>query len=114
MQKLRAVRQLSPKVWCEVLASSTLYSSDKPCVMCAALIFCSGIGQVVFGLNALQLRVFKSDVAQRKDAELSCRNVSGASARAIARIEPIMLDECSAPRIRFWKPSVNSQFSPTQ
>ena len=35
----KVVRQLSPKVGCEVLASRTLYLSDKPCVMCAALIF---------------------------------------------------------------------------
>lgn len=69
---------------------------------------------MVFGFDALRLRVFRSDVAERKHAELSCRNVLGASAWAIARIGPVMLDECGAPRIGFWKPSANSQFSPTQ
>ena len=35
----KAVRQLSPKVCCEVLASSTLYLLAAPCVMCAGAIF---------------------------------------------------------------------------
>ena len=59
---------------------------------------------MVFGFDALRLRVFRSDVAERKDAELSCRNVLGASARAIARIGPVMLDECGAPVLGFGNP----------
>ena len=69
---------------------------------------------MVIGIDALRLQVFRGDVAERKDAELSRRNVLGASARAIARMGSVMLDECGAPRIGFWKPSANSQFSPTQ
>ena len=108
-----AVRQLSPNVSREVLASSTLYSSAEPCVMCAGAIFWSGIGRVVFGIDAVRLRVFRGDLAEQKDAELSCRDVFDASARAIECIGPVMLDECSAPHIGFWKTSANSQFAPT-
>lgn len=103
-----AVRQLSPKVSREVLASSTLYSSAEPCVMCAGAIFWSGIGRVVFGIDAVRLRVFKGDVAEQKDAALSCRDVFHASAHAIECIGPVMLDECSAPHIGFWKTSTNN------
>lgn len=98
-----AVRQLSPKVSRDVLASSTLYSSAEPCVMCAGAIFWSGIGRVVFGIDAVRLRVFRGEVAEQKDAELSCRDVFDASPRTIACIGPVMLDECSAPHIGFWK-----------
>jgi tRNA(adenine34) deaminase len=98
-----AVRQLSPKVSREVLASSTLYSSAEPCVMCAGAIFWSGIGRVIFGIDAVRLRVFRGEVAEQKDAELSCRDVFDASPRAIECIGPVMLDECSAPHIGFWK-----------
>lgn len=103
-----AVRQLTPKVSREVLGSSTLYSSAEPCVMCAGAIFWSGIGRVVFGIDAVRLRVFRGDVAEQKDAELSCRDVFDASARAIECIGPVMLDECSAPHIGFWKTSANN------
>ena len=98
-----AVRQLSPKVSREVLATSTLYSSAEPCVMCAGAIFWSGIGRVVFGIDAVRLRVFRREVAEQKDAELSCRDVFDASPRAIECIGPVMLDECSQPHIGFWK-----------
>ena len=98
-----AVRQLSPKVSREVLATSTLYSSAEPCVMCAGAIFWSGIGRVIFGIDAVRLRVFRGEVAEQKDAELSCRDVFDASPRPIECIGPVMLDECSAPHIGFWK-----------
>ncbi len=98
-----AVRQLSPKVSREVLASSTLYSSAEPCVMCAGAIFWSGIGRVVFGIDAVRLRVFRGEVAEQKDAELSCRDVFDASPRVIECIGPAMLDPCSVPHIGFWK-----------
>ena len=98
-----AVRQLSPKVSRDVLATSTLYSSAEPCVMCAGAIFWSGIGRVVFGIDAVRLRVFRGEVAEQKDAELSCRDVFDASPRAIECIGPVMLDECSQPHIGFWK-----------
>ena len=98
-----AVRQLSPRVSREVLATSTLYSSAEPCVMCAGAIFWSGIGRVIFGIDAVRLRVFRGEVAEQKDAELSCRDVFDASPRTFECIGPVMLDECSAPHIGFWK-----------
>jgi tRNA(adenine34) deaminase len=98
-----AVRQLSPKVSRDVLATSTLYSSAEPCVMCAGAIFWSGIGRVVFGIDAVRLRVFRGEVAEQKDAELSCRDVFDASPWPIECLGPVMLDECSAPHIGFWK-----------
>ena len=98
-----AVRQLSPKVSREVLVTSTLYSSAEPCVMCAGAIFWSGIGRVIFGFDAVRLRVFRGEVAGQKDAELSCRDVFDASPQPIECIGPVMLDECSAPHIGFWK-----------
>ncbi len=98
-----AVRQPSPKVSREVLADSTLYSSAEPCVMCAGAIFWAGIGRVIFGIDAVRLRVFRGEVAEQKDAELSCRDVFDASPRAIECIGPVMLDECSAPHMGYWK-----------
>ena len=98
-----AVRQLSPKVSREVLARSTLYSSAEPCVMCAGAIFWSGIRRVVFGIDAVSLRVFRGELAEQRDAELSCRDVFAASPHEIECIGPVMLEESSAPHIGFWK-----------
>ena len=98
-----AVRLLSPKVSRAVLSVSTLYSSAEPCVVCAGAIFWSGIGRVVFGIDAVRLRVFRGEVAEQKDAELSRRDVFDASPRAIECIGPVKLSECSALHVGFWK-----------
>jgi tRNA(Arg) A34 adenosine deaminase TadA len=99
-----AVRQLSHRVERETLAKSTLYSSAEPCVMCAGAIFWSGIGRVVFGIDAVRLRVFRGDRVDQRDAELSCRDVFAASSHPIECIGPALVDEASAPHIGSWRP----------
>lgn len=98
-----AVRQLGARVPRSVLAASTLYSSAEPCVMCAGAIFWSGIGRVVFGIDAVRLRVFRGERAEQRDAELSCRDVFAASPHPIECIGPALIDEASAPHVGFWK-----------
>lgn len=98
-----AVRQVSPRVSREVLAGATIYSSGEPCVMCAGAIFWSNIRRVIFGIDAVSLRVFRGDVGEQRDAELSCRDVFAASPHAIDCIGPALLDESSAPHVGFWK-----------
>jgi tRNA(adenine34) deaminase len=98
-----AVRLATPTASREVLAASTLYSSGEPCVMCAGAIFWSGIGRVVFGIDAVSLRVFRGEVAEQRDAELSCRDVFAASPHTIECIGPAMLAEASEPHVGFWK-----------
>ena len=98
-----AVRQLSPIVGREELAKATLYSSAEPCVMCAGAIFWSGIGRVVFGIDAVRLRAFRGERAEQRDAALSCRDVFAASPHPIECIGPAMIEEARAPHVGFWK-----------
>src|SRR3989344_25352 len=98
-----AVRQLSPRVGRDALAKATLYSSAEPCVMCAGAIFWSGIGRVVFGIDAVRLRVYRGERAEQRDAELSCRDVFAASPHSIECIGPALIEEASVPHIGFWK-----------
>ena len=98
-----AVRQLSPVVDRETLSRATLYSSGEPCVMCAGAIFWSAIGRVVFGIDAVRLRVFRGERGEQRDAELSCRDVFAASPHAIECIGPALIDEASGPHQGFWK-----------
>lgn len=98
-----AVRQLSPRVGREELAKATLYSSGEPCVMCAGAIFWSGIRRVVFGIDAVRLRVFRGERAEQRDAELSCRDVFEASPHPIECIGPALVEEASVPHVGAWK-----------
>ena len=72
-------------------------------MMCAGAIFWSGIKRVVFGIDAVSLRVFRGEVAEQRDAELSCRDVFAASPHAIECIGPVMLAQASQPHVGFWK-----------
>ena len=98
-----AVRQLGQRFDRATLARATLYSSAEPCVMCAGAIFWSAIGRVVFGIDAVRLRVFRGERAEQRDAELSCRDVFAASPHPIECIGPALLDEASEPHRGFWK-----------
>jgi tRNA(adenine34) deaminase len=98
-----AVRQVSPVVPREQLALATLYSSAEPCVMCAGAIFWSGIGRVVFGIDAVALRAFRGERAEQRDAELSCRDVFAASPHPIVCVGPVLVDEARHAHRGFWK-----------
>lgn len=69
--EVNALREATPRHAREVLASATMYAFGEPCVMCAGAIFWSGIPRVVFGIDAVRLRVFRGDVSEQRDAELS-------------------------------------------
>ena len=98
-----AVREASPRVSREQLEGATLYSSGEPCVMCAGAIFWSNIRRVVFGIDAVSLRVFRGERVDQRDAELSCRDVFEASPHAIACIGPALIAEASEPHVGAWK-----------
>lgn len=98
-----AVRIVSKSVSREVLKDATIYSSGEPCVMCAGAIYWSNIRRVVFGIDAASLRKFRGDLAEQRDAELSCRDVFAASPHAMICIGPVMLNEATEPHIGFWK-----------
>lgn len=98
-----AIRLASPHHSREELAEATLYSSGEPCVMCAGAIFWSNIRRVVFGIDAVRLRVFRGERGDQRDAELSCRDVFNASPHAIECIGPALIDEASAAHRGAWK-----------
>ncbi|MCY1380323.1 hypothetical protein D9M69_681290 [compost metagenome] len=59
---------------------------------------------LVFGIDAVRLRLFRGDRAEQRDAELSCRDVFNASPHPIECIGPVLIEEASAPHKGFWTP----------
>ena len=98
-----AVRRASPEHSRARLAAATLYSSAEPCVMCAGAIFWSAIGRVVYGIDAVALRVFRGERAEQRDAELSCRDVFAASPHPIETIGPVLADEAAVAHQGYWQ-----------
>jgi len=101
--EMAAIRIASPLHGREVLRGAVMYASGEPCVMCAGAIFWSSIRRVVFGIDAVALRVFRGEHGDQRDAELSCRDVFNASPHAVEVIGPALVDEASAAHRGFWK-----------
>jgi tRNA(adenine34) deaminase len=101
--EMNALRAATPKIPRAELVRATIYASGEPCVMCAGGIFWSGIARVVYGIDAVRLRVFRGEVAAQRDAELSCRDVFAASPHAIEAIGPCLVEEASVPHRGGWR-----------
>lgn len=98
-----ALRIASPKVSRDVLAQATLYASGEPCVMCAGAIFWSNIRRVVFGIDAVRLRVFRDTQVAAGDLQMSCREVFAASPHPIDVIGPALIDDATRVHRAYWK-----------
>lgn len=100
--EVQALRATTPRHGREALAGATLYASGEPCVMCAGAIFWSNIRRVVFGIDAVRLRGFRTRHADAADLVMSCREVFAASGHAIEVLGPVLADEAARPHERYW------------
>ena len=101
--EINALRVASPRHGRDELANATMYASGEPCVMCAGAIFWSNIRRVVFGIDAVSLRVFRATQASAGDVVMSCRDVFAAAPHLIQTVGPALADEAAAPHRAFWK-----------
>lgn len=107
--EVNALRQATPRVPREFLAQATLYSSAEPCVMCAGAIFWSGVGRVVFGIDAERLRGYRARQPGAGDLEWSVREVFARSPRPITVVGPVLADEAAGPHERYWAEQAAAQ-----
>jgi len=75
------------------LTGTTLYTSTEPCAMCAAAIYWSGIGRVVFALAGSELRALRGDDPESPSLTLSSRDVFAAGQRSVEVLGPYALPE---------------------
>ncbi|MBC7430694.1 MAG: nucleoside deaminase [Rubritepida sp.] len=88
----------------ERLARATIYSSGEPCAMCAAAIFYSGIGRVVYGLPAEAIAAARNAQPHTAGLGLSCRQVLQAAAAPIEVVGPLLEDEGAIAHEGYWVP----------
>ena len=88
----------------EMLAGATIYSSGEPCAMCAAAIFYSGIGRVVYGLRAEAIAAARNAQSHTAALGLSCRAVLAAAAAPVTVLGPLLEEEGALPHKGYWGP----------
>lgn len=86
--ELNLIREIAPEYTREALAGATLYASGEPCPMCAAALFWSGIGRLVFGLSARAIYEMAGDPPEQ--LRLSAREVLASGGRAVAVEGPML------------------------
>lgn len=86
------------------LRRATIYSSGEPCAMCAAAIFYTGIGRVVYGLSAAAILHLRNAQPHTAGLSLSCREVLASAAEAVEVVGPCLESEGAEPHRGYWVP----------
>ncbi len=86
----------------ERLRRATIYSSGEPCAMCAAAIFYTGIGRVVYGLSAGAILHLRNARPHTAGLTLSCRAVLDSAAEKVEVIGPCLEAEGAVPHQGYW------------
>jgi tRNA(Arg) A34 adenosine deaminase TadA len=102
--ELNLVRLASGRYDTDTLASSTLFSSTEPCVMCAGAIHWSGIGRVVYALPAERLHQLTGHDPTDIPLKLACRAVFVRCGRPIEVAGPVLEAEAEEVHRGFWRP----------
>jgi tRNA(adenine34) deaminase len=87
------------------LRRATIYSSGEPCAMCAAAIFYTGIGRVVYGLSAAAILHLRNARPHTAGLSLSCRAVLDSAAEAVEVIGPCLETDGAVPHDGYWQTS---------
>jgi tRNA(adenine34) deaminase len=87
-----------------LLRRATIYSSGEPCAMCAAAIFYTGVGRVVYGLSAPAILHLRNAQPHTAGLSLSCRAVLESAAEAVEVHGPCLEDEGAVPHRGYWVP----------
>ncbi|MCU0888642.1 MAG: deaminase [Rubritepida sp.] len=86
----------------ERLREASIYSSGEPCAMCAAAIFYTGVGRVVYGLSAGAILHLRNARPENAGLSLSCRAVLATAAEPVTVLGPMLEEEGAVPHRGYW------------
>jgi tRNA(Arg) A34 adenosine deaminase TadA len=86
-----------------VLRAATAYCSGEPCAMCAAALFYTGVGRVVYGLSNAAILHLRNARPHTAGLSLSCREVLATAAEPVEVLGPCLEAEAEAPHRGYWQ-----------
>jgi tRNA(Arg) A34 adenosine deaminase TadA len=87
----------------EILATSTMYSSCEPCVMCSGAIYWTGVLRLVYALSETKLYEMTGANTDNPTMHLGCREVLSRGQRTFEVLGPALEIEAAAVHARFWE-----------
>lgn len=100
--EMQVLRTASSQHARAVLGRATLYASAEPCAMCAAAVYWTGVGRVVFALSESRLRAMTGANPLNPTLDLPCRELFARGQRRIEVIGPCLEDEAAEPHKGYW------------
>lgn len=100
--ELRAAAAAVRNTGLEAMASTTLYTSAEPCVMCTGAVYWTGIGRIVYALSEHRLLGLTGANPENPTFALPCREVIARGQRPIEVLGPLLEDEAALPHVGFW------------
>jgi tRNA(Arg) A34 adenosine deaminase TadA len=97
------MRLASAKFSSKILASSSMYSSCEPCVMCTGAMYWTGVGRLVYALSEVGLYTLTGDNLENPTMHLGCREVLARGQRKFEVYGPALEDEAAAVHAGFWE-----------
>lgn len=86
-----------------VLRRATAYCSGEPCAMCAAALFYTGVGRVVYGLSNAAILHLRNAQPHTAGLSLSCREVLATAAEPVEVVGPCLEAEAEVPHRGYWR-----------
>jgi tRNA(Arg) A34 adenosine deaminase TadA len=96
------MRLASGRFSSELLATSTMYSSCEPCVMCSGAVYWTGVGRIVYGMSETKLYELTGSNPHNPTMHLGCREVLDRGQRRFEVHGPHLEDEAAAVHTGFW------------
>ncbi len=87
----------------DLLATSTMYSSCEPCVMCAGAMYWTGVGRLVYALSETKLYQMTGANPENPTMHLECREVLARGQRSIEILGPALEDIAATVHADFWE-----------
>jgi tRNA(Arg) A34 adenosine deaminase TadA len=86
-----------------VLRAATAYCSGEPCAMCAAALFYTGVGRIVYGLSNAAILHLRNAQPHTAGLSLSCREVLASAAERVEVVGPCLEPEAAVPHQGYWR-----------
>lgn len=96
------VRDAGQRLELTELATSTLFTSTEPCVMCTGAIYWAGIPRVVFALSQGELGALVADPSDESTLSLTSRDVFSRGGRSVEVVGPVAIAEATDVHRGFW------------
>lgn len=85
------------------LRAATAYCSGEPCAMCAAALFYTGLGRVVYGLSNAAILHLRNAQPHTAGLSITCREVLAGAAEPVEIVGPCLEAEAEVPHRGYWR-----------